>query len=272
MKTFYLIIDIKSKISIIKGALQQASEKSLSEYHVTLGEKFLTADTTLTEHCIDGVVGYVQLKVQIYDKFKRLLILDILEVMPEVKAALLHESQIVPSTSGTGPAAQAKAPTEHESLVPSIPGTGRLLWQFLLELLCNKKFVTIIRWVGRCGQFEIVDSEALSRLWGQKKNTPGMNYANLSRAIRGAYPKGLICKPSKHFHYKFTANIEKLAELDFVTLSSLENGVSFKCGSGLQKLRRGPTSWTSSNGKQLTLKQLELMQVNYLDNHICMYV
>lgn len=96
-----------------------------------------------------------------------------------------------------------------------------------------------------------------------------MNYGSLSRAIRGYYLKGLICKPSKHYHYKFTASIEKLTGLDFVKLSSIKCGISFKYGSGLQKLRRGPTG---TNGKELTLKQLKLMRVNYLYNHISLTI
>ena len=61
------------------------------------------------------------------------------------------------------------------------------------------------------GEFEFEYPEAVARLWGIRKNKPGMNYDKLSRALRYYYDGGVISKVNdKRFVYKFDCDIEKL--------------------------------------------------------------
>ena len=78
------------------------------------------------------------------------------------------------------------------------------LWQFLLELLQDDKNSNIISWVGNDGEFKLLDPEAVSRLWGNRKRKPSMNYDKLSRAIRYYYDKKIMHKiHGKRYVYKF---------------------------------------------------------------------
>ena len=66
------------------------------------------------------------------------------------------------------------------------PGQPRLqLWQFLLEILNKEEFGSIIRWTGvEPGEFKVIETEEVARLWGLRKGRPNMNYDKLSRSLR----------------------------------------------------------------------------------------
>jgi ETS domain-containing protein Elk-3 (SRF accessory protein 2) len=80
------------------------------------------------------------------------------------------------------------------------------LWQFLLELLLNNQHQAIIHWTNTEGEFKLVNSEEVAKLWGLRKNKHNMNYDKLSRALRYYYDKNIIKKVmGQKFVYRFVS-------------------------------------------------------------------
>ena len=84
------------------------------------------------------------------------------------------------------------------------------LWEFLLDLLLTPNHGSIIQWTGNDYEFNIVNPEAIVRLWGAHKNKPHMTYEKMSRSLRYYYNQGIMDKvPGKRFTFKFAFDIQK---------------------------------------------------------------
>ncbi|KAJ8411318.1 hypothetical protein AAFF_G00173240 [Aldrovandia affinis] len=80
------------------------------------------------------------------------------------------------------------------------------LWQFLLQLLLDQSHKHLICWTSNDGEFKLVKSEEVAKLWGLRKNKTNMNYDKLSRALRYYYDKNIIKKViGQKFVYKFVS-------------------------------------------------------------------
>lgn len=73
--------------------------------------------------------------------------------------------------------------------LPIIMESSITLWQFLLQLLLDQSHKHLICWTSNDGEFKLLKSEEVAKLWGLRKNKTNMNYDKLSRALRYYYDK-----------------------------------------------------------------------------------
>ena len=102
--------------------------------------------------------------------------------------------------SSTAPTSSSK---DDVSSSPELNTNGRLLWDFLQQLLNDQgqRYTSYIAWKNKeTGVFKIVDPAGLAKLWGIQKNHLSMNYDKMSRALRYYYRVNILRKVQGERH------------------------------------------------------------------------
>ncbi|XP_059477330.1 DNA-binding protein D-ETS-3 isoform X2 [Neocloeon triangulifer] len=109
--------------------------------------------------------------------------------------------------SSLDPHTHLRQPDPYQMFGPTssrLASSGKILWQFLLELLSDSSNAACITWEGTNGEFKLTDPDEVARRWGERKSKPNMNYDKLSRALRYYYDKNIMTKVhGKRYAYKF---------------------------------------------------------------------
>ncbi|XP_055645240.1 ets DNA-binding protein pokkuri [Toxorhynchites rutilus septentrionalis] len=107
------------------------------------------------------------------------------------------------SSTPTTPGAFLPVKREFFPEGPEPNTNGRLLWDFLQQLLNDpsQRYSSYIAWKCRdTGVFKIVDPAGLAKLWGKQKNHLSMNYDKMSRALRYYYRVNILRKVQGERH------------------------------------------------------------------------
>ncbi|XP_034249549.1 ets DNA-binding protein pokkuri isoform X2 [Thrips palmi] len=128
----------------------------------------------------------------------------------------------LPTTPGTPSFRPSSGAREFFPDTPEPNTNGRLLWDFLQQLLndASQRYTSYIAWKNRdTGVFKIVDPAGLAKLWGIQKNHLSMNYDKMSRALRYYYRVNILRKVQGERHcYQFLRNPTELKNIKNISL------------------------------------------------------
>ncbi|KAL9964080.1 hypothetical protein ACROYT_G027659 [Oculina patagonica] len=78
------------------------------------------------------------------------------------------------------------------------------LFEFMLDILSEPRYSSIISWEGTSGQFKIIKPDMVACLWGERNGRENMTYQKFSRALRYYYHKNVLTKiRGRKYTYKF---------------------------------------------------------------------
>merc|ERR1711915_685907 len=115
------------------------------------------------------------------------------------------DEEIIDDEEYVQPTTNIKGPKKMSSVKQTEVRYGKL-WEFIRDLLKNEKYnPRIITWENiDKGEFRIVDSVLVAKLWATVKRNKKMNYEKLSRAMRYYYKQNIFgIVENKRLVYRF---------------------------------------------------------------------
>lgn len=78
------------------------------------------------------------------------------------------------------------------------------IFEFILDILSEPRYRSIIAWEGKHGQFTIIQPDLVAHLWGERNGRKNMTYQKFTRALRYYYHKNVLAKVrGRKYTYKF---------------------------------------------------------------------
>ncbi|XP_050841269.1 transcription factor ETV7 isoform X2 [Serinus canaria] len=129
------------------------------------------------------------------------------------------------SESSCRPGAICSFPAPLSAPVDGKIADCRLLWEYVYQLLADRRYEPYIRWEDREAKvFRVVNPNGLAQLWGNHKNRMNMTYEKMSRALRHYYKLNIIKKePGQKLLFRFLKTPGEAVHEKSSKLEQLEN-------------------------------------------------